>query len=550
VTARLCLLVTVLPLACVAQQNAGYSVAGKVIDTRTGVPLSGAELQLSLVRNPQLSESAITSPDGAFRFDRVPEGKYMLAATRRRYVPQYYLQHENYNTGIAVGPGLDSTNIVFPLNASAVIFGRATDENGDPVPNAAIHLIRQGVLNGARMTYVASIVATDNDGRYRQAGLGPGTYFVGAVAQPWYARQFPSEAIATDSHSEDDAKLNVTYPVTFYPGTQSDEQAGAVTLAPGVQMQADFILRTVPAAQLLLTDSTAGEPQPGRHGLGRQLEGPGLFLETHWGLDLSLNGGFFSPRGMVFSAAPGRYSVRASWSDASGTHTIQRAVELQSAHDTLDIAKQPALPTITATATDASGAPSDRASSLALRNIASGQILPCHSLGRGRADWANSNIAQGRYEIVLTNSNGSYIRQITASGARISSRTVEFTGKSPVELRMLLAEGEASLSGKVERDGKAVAGTMVLLLPEDFSHAPSLIRRDQSDSDGTFAMTNIVPGRYTIVATPIDENLEYTNAQAMQLYLAGGKAIDAVPNGKGKVTVEMTGQTTSPAAQQ
>jgi hypothetical protein len=549
VTARLCLLVTLLSLACFAQQDAGYPVGGKVIDARTGAPLPGTEVQLSLVRNPQLSESAITSPDGAFRFDHVPEGKYMLAAARRRYVPQYYLQHENYNTGIAVGPGLDSTKVVFPLKASAVIFGRVTDENGDPIPNAAIHLMRQSVVNGARMTYVASMAATDNEGRYRQAGLGPGTYFIAAVAQPWYARQFPSEAIATESHSEGDANLNVTYPVTFYPGTQSDEQAGAVTLSPGAQIQADFILRTVPAAQLLLTDSAAGEPQPGRDGLGFQLQGPGLFLETHWGLDLSLNGVFFSPRGMVFSAAPGRYSVRASWYDASGTHPVRRMVDLQSAHDTLDIRKLPALPPITATATDAGGAPSDRAASLALRNIASGQVLPCHYLGKGRADWANSNIAQGQYEIVLTNSNGSYIRQIVASGARTSGRILELTGKSPVELKVLLAEGEASLSGKVDSNGKAVAGAMVLLLPEDVSHAPSLIRRDQSDSDGTFAMTNIVPGRYTIVATPADENLEYTTAQRMQLYLAGGKAIDAVPNGQGKVTVEMTGPTTSRAAQ-
>jgi hypothetical protein len=253
-----------------------------------------------------------------------------------------------------------------------------------------------------------------------------------------------------------------------------------------------------------------------------------------------LNGVFFSPRGVVFSAAPGRYSVRASWSDASGSHAVQRSVELQSAHDTLDAAKLPGASTIAATATDPSGAPSDRAASLALRNVANGQVMLCHYLGKGWADWANSSVGQGKYELVLTNSNGTYIRQIAASGAHVSGRMVEFTGKSPVEFKVLLAEGEASLSGKVETRGKPVAGAMVLLLPEDLSHASVLIRRDQSDSDGTFAMTDIVPGRYTLLAIPVDEDLEYTNAQVMRPYLTGGKTIDAVPNGRGKVTVEMT----------
>ena len=73
---------------------------------------------------------------------------------------------------------------------------------------------------------------------------------------------------------------------------------------------------------------------------------------------------------------------------------------------------------------------------------------------------------------------------------------------------------------------------MVLLLPQDLAHAPSLTRRDQSDSDGTFSLTNVVPGHYTLLALPVDENLEYANAQVMQRYLASGKTLNVPAGGK------------------
>jgi hypothetical protein len=66
---------------------------------------------------------------------------------------------------------------------------------------------------------------------------------------------------------------------------------------------------------------------------------------------------------------------------------------------------------------------------------------------------------------------------------------------------------------------------MVLLLRDDFAYAPSLIRRDQSDSDGTFSLSNIVPGRYTLLALPVNEDLEYARAEIMQPFLASGKKL-------------------------
>ena len=84
------------------------------------------------------------------------------------------------------------------------------------------------------------------------------------------------------------------------------------------------------------------------------------------------------------------------------------------------------------------------------------------------------------------------------------------------------------MTGKVERNGAPVAGAMVLLLPENFA-APGLIRRDQSDGDGTFSLTDITPGRYVLLAMEANDDLEYARADVMQPYLSRGKVIVIEP---------------------
>ena len=80
---------------------------------------------------------------------------------------------------------------------------------------------------------------------------------------------------------------------------------------------------------------------------------------------------------------------------------------------------------------------------------------------------------------------------------------------------------------------------MVLLLPQDIQHSPGLIRRDQSDSDGTFTLTNIVPGQYTLVAIDGGDELEYSNASVIQPYLANGQILNIARDGKYQVTTQV-----------
>jgi len=148
----LLLLLLFLPLTISAQDlpnleakprpNGPYQIQGKMVNAQTGQPIPGAEIQIheSAQNIGEMFEATESAADGSFHFDGIAEGKYTLMAARRGYAPQSYLQHENFWTAIAVGPGKDALHLRFPLNPSAVISGKVTDENGEAIRQATVKL--------------------------------------------------------------------------------------------------------------------------------------------------------------------------------------------------------------------------------------------------------------------------------------------------------------------------------------------------------------------------------------------------------------------------
>jgi hypothetical protein len=79
---------------------------------------------------------------------------------------------------------------------------------------------------------------------------------------------------------------------------------------------------------------------------------------------------------------------------------------------------------------------------------------------------------------------------------------------------------------------------MVLLLPRDSNHG-GYIPRDQSDSDGTFTLNLVEPGRYTLVAIDDGRDLAYQDAAAVKPYLEQGQVIDVPLRGDANMKVSV-----------
>jgi hypothetical protein len=88
-----------------------------------------------------------------------------------------------------------------------------------------------------------------------------------------------------------------------------------------------------------------------------------------------------------------------------------------------------------------------------------------------------------------------------------------------------ITQGATCLTGFAKRDGKGVAGVMVVLVPAELSALQALARRDQSDSDGSFSLRDVAPGQYTLVAIEDGWELDWAQPEVIARYLRGGIAV-------------------------
>jgi hypothetical protein len=151
----------------------------------------------------------------------------------------------------------------------------------------------------------------------------------------------------------------------------------------------------------------------------------------------------------------------------------------------------------------------------------------------------NGILFAGRYRIQIQNAPGFYLKSIEANGAKFSDGTLEIPASGAVQLSIVLAKGTSRIDGLALRDGKPFAGAMVLLIPQSLAR-PEFIPRDQSDSDGTFTLNEVLPGQYTVIAIDDGRELEYQNSSVIRPYLSQGQPVEA-PVGNGtaiKVNVQ------------
>jgi hypothetical protein len=501
-------------LAFAFQQAPGrFIISGTMVEHATNRPLSGVLVILSPNAAPNQQLTVITGSDGRFTFTNCPAAKYSLLAQRRGDPEIYgYLGTEGYSTGIVTGPNFQTTNLVFPLEAPASIAGTVLDEGGEPVNQAMVILLRKWVISGRHQVSQMPQKMTSSSGRFRFAHLAPGTYFIAVQARPWYAR---NPGPAPDGTLPENAReLDLAYPVTYYGDTTNGAAAAPITLAEGASVTVQIDLRAVAAIHVPVSGV---DPQGGGLAGGLFAEGPG---------------GVPMPTGMVVGmgssyelwVAPGHYRVE--------LQGFSRDSKMQaSVHQTVDLSAGSTISLQSASSISVSGQVVfegvDRPVEGAGVVLTNGtqrfdtQVQPDGSFSfSGRAP------LPGRYEVYSQNVPDGYVKSVTAKGAAVSGDTVEIADGASVQLSVVVGKGvRAKLDGIALKDGKPRSGAMILLLPQDLNRT-LLTRRDQSDSDGTFTLPEIVPGRYTLLAIDDGRDLAYQEPAVIQPYLRERQLID------------------------
>ena len=103
---------------------------------------------------------------------------------------------------------------------------------------------------------------------------------------------------------------------------------------------------------------------------------------------------------------------------------------------------------------------------------------------------------------------------------------------------LTLGTGSVGMTGYVRQQGKGVSGAMVVLVPAAGDHSIDLYRRDQSDLDGSFRFSTVVPGDYLLLAIHDGWSLEWGKPEALAPYLLKAVPVTVPTGGHGVMKMD------------
>lgn len=255
-------------------------VFGQVTEAESTRPVAGAVVTLSIPGVQPLRVMA--DGQGRFGFRDLPKGRFNITTTRPGWSDGAYGRTRPGGTalGITLAEGEKVSGVVVPMWRFASITGTVVDEQGEPIVNTSVRVLKRQLVNGRVRLTPQSQDSTDDRGVYRVGMLEPGEYVVAipmsqgagldlAMLNDGAARDVVvtrvaavrAEAVAAggmffnlDSTSpagmtEDGRPL--AYPTVFYPNAAGAAKAQVLTVTSGDEKSGiDFAMKAVPTVKL------------------------------------------------------------------------------------------------------------------------------------------------------------------------------------------------------------------------------------------------------------------------------------------------------------
>ena len=245
-------------LAAQSSLTSGAPITGRVVDGISGAPIGGARVTLMMVvdvprgtfgRRPRQS---ITDANGAFAFDAVEPGQYILNVDKTGFASYPDVLGDGLPERLTVDANHQDPQLRIALRKGAVIAGRILNAAGEPQADLDVSALRRTDKVGP-VGFVPNGNAQTNDlGEFRMAGIAAGDYIIVAAVR----RRGPFDAIQTGT--------STTFAPTYFPGTLDQNAARIMTLASGQAVTGvEFAIATVAAFRVsgVVVDA-AGRPSP------------------------------------------------------------------------------------------------------------------------------------------------------------------------------------------------------------------------------------------------------------------------------------------------
>jgi hypothetical protein len=506
-------------------------LTGRVVDAQSGEPIARAHVTVHFFQNAQqgMELTLLSDTDGSFRITNLPAGQYQVNCEKTGYLPG--------SQGAVAGPvggNAKPAPMVIRLTAQAAIEGTVVDDQGAPVPNANIQLVRQQVMNGKRQFQMAQGGATDESGYFRIFGLPAGRYYI-AVAARVSGRRAKSMA----------------YPSVFYPNSTEIAAAQPFDLKAGDEMQIPIKLpEPVPAREIRGTVAPAAQNVFLR--LNRQPANSPLpaNVDTNW----DAKAGTFR----ISRVTPGMYLLTAGVQDGQNWRQANTVVTVGNA-DVTGIRLEPAETGLDGTLrAEGSAAPPPRIGGGIVRSdgvrLAVGVSLGSVSFQSERAGFGAPVDADGKFHVANLPPDtyratvqlfGQQCIQSIQQGGRDAREGVVVAAEvapAPVDIVLTSHCGSVEAALALSDSSQPPSNLTAVLLrragEELALEKQAFAIGRMGDTAPRFRFQGVTPGNYTLYVWPQDAQIEYANPEYMRQFESYGQEVTVTEDAQASVTID------------
>jgi Carboxypeptidase regulatory-like domain len=479
--------------------------------------------------------TALSGVDGGFRIENIVPGRYHLFVERSGY--QEVDKHQRRTEGrvLTLTPGQELKDLVIRLQAAAVVEGRVTDEDGDPMAEAQVALLRQTFVAGRSHWEQVGAERTNDLGDYRIAGLAAGNYFISMTPPPDFRSLIETTGNAAAPHSAaagPEKPAPAAYQTTYYPGTRDRGQAEPIQLHAGDDFPANFSL--IPSPTLTIRGSVVNLPPGSTAAIMLQSKDFSLVLN---GAEMHKDGSF-----EIRDVSPGAYTILATVDNSAVPMLARQSLQITSANvDGLQLAPQAGGSIRGHLRMEAGSVSRPDASQMflllrsadgdddALGGVTIGDGSPtlAHVNADGTFEW--KNVSAGRYYVQLSDASEMpdwFLKSVAAGGSDVVDSGFSMSGGATTVDVLASASGARVEGIATNQKDEPVADVVVVAVPEARLRThPDRYRKAATDQSGRFTLRGLPPGDYTVFAWESVDGEAYYNPEFLKSCEGQGKTL-------------------------
>jgi hypothetical protein len=510
------------PRFATAQGTSGnpqtYSLSGTVVNSATGEGIPRAMVRT----NGNLQRNTWSDTDGHFQFDGLPPSQVTVTAQKPGF---FHDQDANGPASNWITIGSNSSGIAIKLIPQSAIYGRVTDSTGQPIEHMPMRLTARSIRDGRRRWEPRGMTETDEDGRYRFAGLMPGAYYL-AVGP----RQGELQLMAAGE------KQKNGFPHMYYPGVPDFSSAAPIQLASGAQSEADFSLGTVPVYQV--SGVVSG------HSLD---QGVGFQVLTPSGDEVSVPTNFNMETGVftLDDIPAGSYLLRALSQLSLQPLRAEARIAVASNMDGVRLALAPAVSIPIVVRLDAHASSSGVSSATNLqRPPVSVHLIPqdttvgeLFSIAEPNGNGIMlQNVDFGTYTVDIRPLSPWYVQSASYGQTNVLYDDITVSPSQSYPMDIVLRDDGATLSGTLKPSGGTPQRANVVILAQPASKLGAHALQGITDS---FSLSGLAPGDYLIFAFDRVDGLEYSNPDVMDAYASQAAHVTLTAGQQAQVQVDL-----------